>query len=226
MADVQQQIVAGFQACARDRAATQDPTEVPASCQQTQPVALSPDTAQRVQQVIAAPPTTPAKSFTRATQQTLWFNAGVFPGRLLSLLLPATPRSRQPQPDQQPTTVTADPRAARHQRDAPAGPGTHSMATNRARDDGDRRRAAPPHTELPQVGAAPARQPVQPTVGEPTPMVNGDKIRRSRYARGRLRPALAGMTVPALYTGMAEEFALVRSGAYTAWVASAEKASR
>jgi hypothetical protein len=57
-------------------------------------------------------------------------------------------------------------------------------------------------------------------------MVNGDRIRALRYARevaSDLR--WRGMTVPALYTGMAEEFhALVRSGAYTAWVASAEKA--
>jgi predicted MFS family arabinose efflux permease len=105
----QQEIVAGFQACARDRAASQDPTEVPASCQRTQPVAPSPDTGQRVQQVIAAAADDARKEvFTRATQQTLWFNAGVFlAASLLSLLLPATPRSRQPEPDQQPTTVTA-----------------------------------------------------------------------------------------------------------------------
>jgi hypothetical protein len=102
------------------------------------------------------------------------------------------------------------------------------MATKRAWADGDRRGAASPRTELPQVGTAPARQPVQPTVGEPTPMVNGDRIRALRYAREVVSDLRwRGMTVPALYTGMAEEFhALVRSGAYTAWVASAEKASR
>jgi hypothetical protein len=110
-AAVQQQMVAGFQACARDRAATQDPTEVPASCQQTQgqPVASSPHASGRVQQVIAAAADDARKEvFSRATQQTLWFNAGVFVvSFLLSLLLPATPRPRQPEPDQQPTTVTA-----------------------------------------------------------------------------------------------------------------------
>jgi hypothetical protein len=102
------------------------------------------------------------------------------------------------------------------------------MATNRAWDDSDRRGAASPHTELHQVGAAPARQPVQPTVGEPTPMVNGNRIRALRYAREVVSDMRwRGMTVPALYTSMAKEFqALVRSGAYTAWVASAEKASR
>jgi hypothetical protein len=55
-------------------------------------------------------------------------------------------------------------------------------------------------------------------------MVNGDRIRALRYARevaSDLR--WRGMTVPALYTSMAEEFqALVRSGAYAAWVAFAE----
>jgi EmrB/QacA subfamily drug resistance transporter len=110
-AAVQQQMVAGFQACARDRAATQDPTEVPASCQQTQgqPVASSPHASGRVQQVIGAAADDARKEvFSRATQQTLWFNAGVFVvSFLLSLLLPATPRPRQPEPDQQPTTVTA-----------------------------------------------------------------------------------------------------------------------
>jgi EmrB/QacA subfamily drug resistance transporter len=102
-AGVQQQVVAGFLACARDRAATQDPTAVPASCQQPQgqPVASSPDAGGRVQQVIGAAAGDARKEvFTRATQQTLWFNAGVFLASfLLTLLLPATPRSQQPQPD-------------------------------------------------------------------------------------------------------------------------------
>jgi EmrB/QacA subfamily drug resistance transporter len=55
-AGAQQQMVAGFQACARDRGATQDPTEVPESCQQAprQPVGSSPDAGRRVQQVIGA----------------------------------------------------------------------------------------------------------------------------------------------------------------------------
>jgi hypothetical protein len=57
-------------------------------------------------------------------------------------------------------------------------------------------------------------------------MVNGDRIRALRYAREVVSDLRRrGMTVPALYTSMAEEFqALVRSGAYAAWVASAEKA--
>jgi hypothetical protein len=57
-------------------------------------------------------------------------------------------------------------------------------------------------------------------------MVNGNRIRALRYAREVVSDLRwRGMTVPALYTSMAEEFhALVRSGAYTAWVASAEKA--
>jgi hypothetical protein len=59
-------------------------------------------------------------------------------------------------------------------------------------------------------------------------MVNGDRIRALRYAREVVYDLRwRGMTVPPLYTTMAEEFqALVRSGAYTAWVASAEKARR
>jgi hypothetical protein len=59
-------------------------------------------------------------------------------------------------------------------------------------------------------------------------MVNGDRIRALRYAREVVSDLRwRGMTVPALYIGMAEEFQdLVRSGAYAAWVASAEKASR
>ena len=102
------------------------------------------------------------------------------------------------------------------------------MATNRARDDGAHRGAAAPHTELPQVGAAPARQPVQPTVGAPTPMVNGDRIQALRYAREVVSDLRwRGMTVPPIYTTMAEEFhALVRSGAYAAWVTAAQKATR
>ena len=110
-AAVQQQLVAGFRACARDRAASQDPTVIPASCQQAQrqPVTSSPNAGQRVQQVIGAAAADARKQvFTRATQQTLWFNAGVFLASfLLSLLLPATPRSDQPQPDQQPAMTTA-----------------------------------------------------------------------------------------------------------------------
>ena len=56
-------------------------------------------------------------------------------------------------------------------------------------------------------------------------MVNGDRIRalRTREVVSDLR--WRGMAVPPIYTSMAEEFqALVRSGAYAAWVASAEKA--
>jgi hypothetical protein len=59
-------------------------------------------------------------------------------------------------------------------------------------------------------------------------MVNADRIRALRHARevvGDLR--WRGMTVPPIYASMAEEFqALVRSGAYAAWVASAQKAGR
>jgi EmrB/QacA subfamily drug resistance transporter len=108
-AAVQQQVVAGFQACARDRAATQDPTQTPASCQQAQSLTPPSGTGQRVRQVIAEAADDARKEvFTRATQQTLWFNAGVFLAAfLLSLLLPATPRRHQPEPGQQPATATA-----------------------------------------------------------------------------------------------------------------------
>jgi hypothetical protein len=59
-------------------------------------------------------------------------------------------------------------------------------------------------------------------------MVNGDRIRALRHAREVVYDLRwRGMTVPPLYTSMAEEFqALVRSGAYAAWVASSEEASR
>ena len=51
-------------------------------------------------------------------------------------------------------------------------------------------------------------------------MVNGDRIRALRYAREVVDDLRwRGMTVPPIYTTMAEEFhALVRSGAYTACV--------
>jgi hypothetical protein len=69
---------------------------------------------------------------------------------------------------------------------------------------------------------------VQPTVGAPTPTVNGDRIRALRYAREVVSDLRwRGMTVPPIYTTMAEEFhALVRSGAYAAWVTAAQKATR
>jgi hypothetical protein len=110
-AATQRQVVAGFQACARDRAATDDPTVVPASCQgqpgQGQGRPATPEAGQRVQQVIAAAGDEARKEvFTRATRQTLLFNVGVFLAAfLLSLLLPATPRGPRPQPDR-PAAVT------------------------------------------------------------------------------------------------------------------------
>jgi hypothetical protein len=57
--------------------------------------------------------------------------------------------------------------------------------------------------------------------------VNGDQIRALRHAREIVSDMRwRGMAVPPIYTSMAQEFqALVRSGAYAAWVASAEKAT-
>jgi hypothetical protein len=59
-------------------------------------------------------------------------------------------------------------------------------------------------------------------------MVNDDRIRALRHAREIVADMRwRGMTVPPIYASMAEEFqALVRSGAYAAWVASSEKARR
>jgi hypothetical protein len=58
--------------------------------------------------------------------------------------------------------------------------------------------------------------------------VNGDRIRALRYARevvSDVRWRGMTVTVPPLYASMAEEFqVLVRCGAYTAWVASFDKA--
>jgi hypothetical protein len=58
--------------------------------------------------------------------------------------------------------------------------------------------------------------------------VNGDQIRALRHAREIVSDMRwRGMAVPPIYTSMAKEFqALVRSGAYAAWVASAEKATK
>jgi hypothetical protein len=58
--------------------------------------------------------------------------------------------------------------------------------------------------------------------------VNDDTIRALRYAREVVADMRwRGMAVPSVYASMAEEFqALVRSGAYAAWVASAAKATR
>jgi hypothetical protein len=59
-------------------------------------------------------------------------------------------------------------------------------------------------------------------------MVNAGRVRALRHAREVVFDLRwRGMTVPPVYASMAEEFqALVRSGAYAAWVASAQKASR
>jgi hypothetical protein len=59
------------------------------------------------------------------------------------------------------------------------------------------------------------------------PTVSGDGIRALRYAREVVWDMRwLAMTVPPLYASMAEEFqALVRSGAYAAWVASFHKAN-
>jgi hypothetical protein len=57
--------------------------------------------------------------------------------------------------------------------------------------------------------------------------VNGDRISALRHAREIIYDMRwRDMTVPPLYTSMAEEFqALVRSGAYAAWVATSGKAT-
>jgi hypothetical protein len=59
-------------------------------------------------------------------------------------------------------------------------------------------------------------------------MVNADGIRALRYAREVVADLRwCGMTVPTIYASMAEEFqALVRSGAYAAWVAASQKTTR
>jgi hypothetical protein len=59
-------------------------------------------------------------------------------------------------------------------------------------------------------------------------MVNDDTIRALRHAREVVSDLRwRGMTVPPIYASMAEEFqALVRSGAYAAWVATADKIRR
>jgi hypothetical protein len=55
--------------------------------------------------------------------------------------------------------------------------------------------------------------------------VSDDRIRVLRHAREVVADLRwRGMTVPLLYTSMAEEFqALVRSGAYAAWVATSSE---
>jgi hypothetical protein len=59
-------------------------------------------------------------------------------------------------------------------------------------------------------------------------MVKGDRIRMLRHAREIVCDMRwLGMTVPPIYTSMTEEFqALVRSGAYAAWVATFGKGAR
>jgi hypothetical protein len=59
-------------------------------------------------------------------------------------------------------------------------------------------------------------------------MVDDHRIRALRYAREVASDMRwRGMTVPPVYTSMAEEFqALVRSGAYAAWVASSTRQLR
>jgi hypothetical protein len=58
--------------------------------------------------------------------------------------------------------------------------------------------------------------------------MNSARIRALRYAREVVADLRwRGMTVPPLYASMAEEFqALVRSGAYAAWVAASQKTTR
>ena len=55
--------------------------------------------------------------------------------------------------------------------------------------------------------------------------MNGDKIRALRHAREIVSDLRwRGLAVPPIYASMAQEFqALVRSGAYATWVASAGK---
>jgi hypothetical protein len=59
-------------------------------------------------------------------------------------------------------------------------------------------------------------------------MIDDARIRMLRHAREVVADLRwRGMAVPPIYASMAEEFqALVRSGAYAAWVASAAKATR
>ena len=59
-------------------------------------------------------------------------------------------------------------------------------------------------------------------------MVNADRIRALRHAREVVADLRwRGMAVPPVYASMAEEFqALVRSGAYAAWVTASQKATR
>jgi hypothetical protein len=59
-------------------------------------------------------------------------------------------------------------------------------------------------------------------------MLNGDTIRALRHAREIVDDMRwRGMTLPPVYISMADEFwALVRSGAYAAWVATFNKARR
>jgi hypothetical protein len=56
--------------------------------------------------------------------------------------------------------------------------------------------------------------------------VNGDTVRALRHAREIVYDMhWCGMTVPAVYAHMTQEFqALVRSGVYAAWVATSQKA--
>jgi hypothetical protein len=58
--------------------------------------------------------------------------------------------------------------------------------------------------------------------------VNDDTIRTLRHAREVVADLRWwGMAVPPIYASMAQEFqALVRSGAYAAWVASTQKAGK
>jgi hypothetical protein len=58
--------------------------------------------------------------------------------------------------------------------------------------------------------------------------MNSARIRALRYAREVVADLRwLGMTVPPLYASMAEEFqALVRSGAYAAWVAASQETTR
>ncbi len=76
-ASAQEDIVAGFRECVRDRSAATDPTEIPASCELEPSVSTSPAADEVRQMLTQAGALANAHNFSRTFSFTLWYAAGI-----------------------------------------------------------------------------------------------------------------------------------------------------
>jgi hypothetical protein len=97
-APVQDQILTGYRACAKDRLEEEDPSAVPASCRFGAPAGVSPDQAAGIQKVLTDhAPEAQAETFSRSYRIGMFFVVGMF--LLVTLLMFSLPRYARPQED-------------------------------------------------------------------------------------------------------------------------------